>query len=102
MGLNKNLDVLEIATRFKNSVYPSCETQGECINASVELANLLVDAEFNASPVSGTFNGEGHTWISVFIDDEEWYLDITADQFGSYPSIILCLLKDLDAEIVFD
>lgn len=58
-------------------------TQGHCREASIILAELLLDA--NVSPCimvcQGTYGESGHFWVRMGIEGQSWVADPTVDQF---------------------
>lgn len=58
-------------------------TQGHCREASIILAELLLEA--NVSPCimvcQGTYGESGHFWVRIGIDGQSWVVDPTVHQF---------------------
>ncbi len=60
-------------------------TQGHCREASIILAELLLEA--NVSPCimvcQGTYVESGHFWVRIGIEGQSWVVDPTVGQFES-------------------
>jgi hypothetical protein len=70
------------------------KTRGECVTFSNALNEVLDLLGISAAIQFGTFNGSKHAWLDIWLPEGVMICDLTADQFGDYPPVILGPMRD--------
>ena len=94
-------DILKVAQSVR-AKYPKGANKNKCLDANNEIFEALTPLGFNCSIQFGCFNGLPHSWVEVWLNGEAMLLDVTADQFGDYPSIWWTPMNDDRGEYVYD
>ena len=84
--------VAALALRVRNAcIRLHGDTQGHCREASIILAELLLEA--NVSPCimvcQGTYGESGHFWVRIGIAGQSWVVDPTVHQFEPAAPLLL-------------
>ena len=89
--------IYHLVNELRNSLISSGDSRGHCLMFSHALQNRIDRALLLPCCLHiGSFNGMPHAWVSIWIGDEVWWIDGTADQFGDYevPIIIKAFTMD--------
>ena len=83
--------ILKVAEEISADYGKNCS--GECLSATNDLFKELSLKGITCFPQFGTFNGERHAWLDIWIGGNVMLLDVTLSQFGEYPAVLLSYMS---------
>jgi hypothetical protein len=79
-------------------------TRGDCEDHALILADWMIAMGYDARVVLGDFDGEGHAWVVVFLDGQEFVLEATSKRkkmnWSQYP--LASLQTEYQPEYMFN
>ena len=62
---------------WQTSLETYVRMRGDCEDHAILLADWMIGLGYDARVVGGTFNGEGHAWVILYMDGKEYLLEAT-------------------------